>query len=585
MSEPNPEASSRAKTPRKTGSSARGKWSEERLLTSDKSALIGMDLVKLLSHPRAWNCLEESEKREILALLPPDVHPEAQILSNEPGTNIPPIPDSFVRYSNNWRDGVRQFQLDLENGRYDPKWLRQAQEARERRSEGAFDSFKEREYELFWGQKQKVHCKAPAGESARVKLGTLITEGVVQLGDVWRFYFVFGRGSGRIVIDKEARIDAINGVKLTFAIPPGERVLLRSKFHGDSKKSTPKKEEDIKVGVQTEPDAIIVSANHAPASVENAGSNETILPSNIEESPTRSSTDPHPVPTASLDEQEPENAPDFSVVIVSPAKGRNPKRTISLPETQSPMKRKRGRPLQNIHDPDNVPTSEIEKNLAIPNENQPESVSVVTPRPVLAEEIEHNTTVDAVFFQPYCASQDDSSPLSSPLSTPPASQEIEYEFTNAPINHATVDMSLDNDKTSIPEASVQVPTNSDNNLIMSTDEVIKFEKSTAIDLTNAPLKIEQDVPITAAAAEGQINEAPTSSQLTTDFATNEADEVIVPDVATPHSLIRKILEIDGRKPNGRTANAWKELRCYRNNQDMGSLFDVRETWFLQNEHD
>lgn len=103
---------------------------------------------------------------------------------------------------------MRQFQLDLENGRYDPEWLRQAQDARQRRTAGEFDDFKEREYEAFWGQKQKVVWNAPAGESARVKLGTLVTQGVVQSGDVWRFHYVFGKGADRIVVEKEARVCA-----------------------------------------------------------------------------------------------------------------------------------------------------------------------------------------------------------------------------------------------------------------------------------------------------------------------------------------------------------------------------------------
>jgi hypothetical protein len=160
----------------------------------------------LLSQPQAWNCLEETEKQEILALLPPDVHPDAQAAADDSNSKIPPIPDSFIRYSNNWRDGIRQFQLDLENGRYDPEWLQQAQDAREQRERGDFDKFKEREFEAFWGQKQKVPDGALAGESARVKLGTLIREGVILLGDIWRFHYVYGRGPGKIVIEKEARV-------------------------------------------------------------------------------------------------------------------------------------------------------------------------------------------------------------------------------------------------------------------------------------------------------------------------------------------------------------------------------------------
>lgn len=47
MSTTKPEASSRVKTPRKVA--ANRKWSEEKLLTSDKSVLINMDLVVGLS--------------------------------------------------------------------------------------------------------------------------------------------------------------------------------------------------------------------------------------------------------------------------------------------------------------------------------------------------------------------------------------------------------------------------------------------------------------------------------------------------------------------------------------------------------
>lgn len=152
--------------------------------------------------------------------MPPDVHPEAQIIPEDPNAKLPPIPDSFIRYSNNWRDGLRQFQLDLENGRYDPEWLRQAQDARDRRTAGEFDDFKEREYEAFWGQKQKVVRNAAAGESARVKLGTLVMQGLAQLGDVWRFYYVFGKGPDRIVVEKEARVcDALSTLHQRPKIP------------------------------------------------------------------------------------------------------------------------------------------------------------------------------------------------------------------------------------------------------------------------------------------------------------------------------------------------------------------------------
>lgn len=51
MSTNKPEASSRVKTPRRVA--ANRKWSEEKLLTSDKSVLIDMDLVVHLNCPSA----------------------------------------------------------------------------------------------------------------------------------------------------------------------------------------------------------------------------------------------------------------------------------------------------------------------------------------------------------------------------------------------------------------------------------------------------------------------------------------------------------------------------------------------------
>lgn len=39
-----------------------------------------------------------------------------------------------------------------------------------------------------------------------MKMGTLLDEGVIQLGDIWKFYYVYGRGPGRVVIEKEVRV-------------------------------------------------------------------------------------------------------------------------------------------------------------------------------------------------------------------------------------------------------------------------------------------------------------------------------------------------------------------------------------------
>lgn len=101
---------------------------------------------------------------------------------------------------------MRQFQVDLGAGRYDPEWLRQAAQAMKERAEGKFDKFKEEEFEQFWGQKQKLDYHVIAGESSKVKLETLIQHGVVRVGDVWKYSRVFGRKTERVFVEKEAKV-------------------------------------------------------------------------------------------------------------------------------------------------------------------------------------------------------------------------------------------------------------------------------------------------------------------------------------------------------------------------------------------
>ena len=59
------------------------------------------------------------------------------------------------------------------------------------------------------------------------------------------------------------------------------------------------------------------------------------------------------------------------------------------------------------------------------------------------------------------------------------------------------------------------------------------------------------------------------------------DEIIVTDIQGLTALSTKIIEIDGRIKEIPNGNAWKEFRSYRNNQDMGSLWEVRQAWFLR----
>lgn len=59
--------------------------------------------------------------------------------------------------------------------------------------------------------------------------------------------------------------------------------------------------------------------------------------------------------------------------------------------------------------------------------------------------------------------------------------------------------------------------------------------------------------------------------------------ISVPNITGPTPLVLEILKADGRIENlpSNYGNAWKETRCYRDNQDMGSLWELREALFLR----
>ncbi|KAJ5768942.1 hypothetical protein N7520_003501 [Penicillium odoratum] len=595
------------RTPRKAA--ARGKWSEEQLLTSDKSVLIDADLVKLLASSKAWNCLDEDEKRQILDFLPADTHPNPDPPADDPHAKIPPLPDSFVRYSNNWRDGIRQFQLDLQHGRYDPEWLRQAEEARQERENGEFESFKEREYEEFWGQKQKLDKRLAAGESGKVKLGTLVEEGAIQIGDVWRFNYVYGKGAERIVIDKETRVHEINGSKLTFVMPAGQRVFLKSviteapttalsgqedgaqemqrveldtimteepetKEVPESKEvpevplmdpNSQKKDEVQMVNESEEdiiPDARIVQGEFKIDSKERAIQQWDDVCRDREERINLLVSSPLSTPPPSLEptssQTEPQSTPQeaqskVQVVIMSPMKApcENLKRSISQPAEESPVKRKRGRPPK-------------PKTFGPQPKSEPksESVSALKEDPV-TESIHqtlHRPNVQVLVESPN-------------LEPKPEPKPDMHNIDN--IVHSTMTPSTDDLKVesiSPPDDVSQNPENTTKDLTPTTHTSASTQSNS---ISASQPKLQAAIHTTA----------PLTQPLTQDssevVSTNKAEEVFVRDVTSPRALVQEILATDGRAVGKRTANAWKEFRCYRNNQDMGSPWDIRQTWYYK----
>ncbi|KAK4137625.1 hypothetical protein BT67DRAFT_438878 [Trichocladium antarcticum] len=129
--------------PRKSARDKR--WDAPFVLTDSRSPLAMADLRAILLLPEAWDVLTQEEKQEILAKFPDDTH----IL--DAGT-----PDArpnlvSLRNDDNFRHDCARYCENLEAGRYDDEWLRQAWPAHEKHRRGDFDGFLRDEFEAEWG--------------------------------------------------------------------------------------------------------------------------------------------------------------------------------------------------------------------------------------------------------------------------------------------------------------------------------------------------------------------------------------------------------------------------------------------------
>ena len=224
----------------------------------------------------------------------------------------------------------------------------------------------------------------------------------------------------------------------------------------------------------------------------------------------------------------------LQVLIVSPrnntnSAGTTAKRTVPSPASEPPVKRKRGRPRKNPIQPKPDPEKETEA------EPQTESSSQPGPATQLAES--ERAKPDPI--------------ISSPKKILTPTKDTNFS-TPTPAKEA--------------RKSADFP---------------KFKKATTQDnpsdspLSDAP----DDLSPPTSEQEASSASKPKPILPITPFGTNE---VVVSGVRTPANLVTCLLQIDGRPKEGaRTANAWKEIRCYRKNQDMGSLFEVRQTWYFK----
>ncbi|PGH17261.1 hypothetical protein AJ80_04903 [Polytolypa hystricis UAMH7299] len=498
-------------------------WGEEKLTTSSKSRIIDIDLIKLLAKPEAWTCLDEDEKKQILALLPENIHPNAEPADPE-GENyaIPPLPESFVRYSNSWRDGVRGYQQDLQNGKYDPEWQRQAAVAMEERARGRFDKFKEDQYEEFWGQKQKLDHYVIAGDSSKVKLEELIKHGVVRVGDVWKYSRSFGKKSEKkTLVEKEVKVIESNGSSLTFAIPPGRRVFSSNGLQ-PTVSQHPKQASNNSANYAEGSVSSRMSGDSVPAS----SANETPLPTDLSQGEIpASSNDPlnalrSPTPTIMTNGHKPENAAKDA-----PPSGLAP----SVPESSiTPSE-----PVEMEIDSEETST------------NYPTTTTTTT-KPVPIRISRFTDIIDS--------SDSDSEELTEPPTDddepPPFEQTPQKPPVPKPISAAAKTL------TEQPEAELKTETEPKPEEQPRTEPDVESPNPSS----SSPPKKEEP---------SQTNKP----QLQQD--------IIFRGVTGPGGLGRKILAIDGRITDPPHGNSWKEFRCFRNNQDIGSLWEVRQALFLK----
>ncbi|EED19297.1 conserved hypothetical protein [Talaromyces stipitatus ATCC 10500] len=504
--------------PKQNAARKRGPWGEDYLMTNPKSALVHADLVRLFSNPKAWECLEEDEKRELLSRLPAHIHPNPDPDPDDPESKIPPLPESFLRYDNNWRAALRNFQSDLESGRYKPDWQKQAKQAVQERAQGKFDDYKEREFEQFWGQKQKINHGLIAGESSKVKLETLIAHGVVRVGDVWKYCRVFGAKKSGIVVEKEAKITAIDGAKLSFLVPTGQRVFLSAvgEKTEDEKIENGPFEDSKAEGEKMEID------DNQDGKIEDDKNEEKMNGKLKEEFKDDTQMDIDPSPALQLNDHTLSEAPDQPIQDESGTRynlmglfdhARQSTPGITTNDNKDDIAnalaakkgtgRKRGRPPKR-----KAPHDEVAQEWA-------------TETAVAAEVPETTETTEA-----------------GTPGHPDTSLKITDNDTNSDrIPESTSEKEQEN-------ASLATPT-------------------------------EADPPRSSTSPKADPETAPCSA---TPPAPLEAE---IHNIAGPNALMKKILEIDGRIKNPPNGNAWKEIRCYRDNQDMGSLWEVRQAWYVK----
>ncbi|KAL8649714.1 MAG: hypothetical protein Q9210_004232 [Variospora velana] len=426
-------------------------WGIDELLTSSKSRLIDIDLhgslAKYFSDESNWAQIPDSEKDFIRDLLPPHLE------LNKDGS----IPSSFWKHSSEFRLDCRNLQEDLRSGRMDPEWQRQAAQAMEERAAGKFDDFKEREFEEYWGQKQKLDSAVLAGQASRVKLEELLREGLFKVGDVWCFDYTWGRGADAVRVDKECKIVKIEGKSITLAIPSGQLKFARRLDQTTSSA----KDEALAAHEST------VAPKTQPLNSNDTGIQEAAMKNHVAEVKARSTFTPETALAKEVGGDDGNGGEGHKIV-------------HSTDQEASAEKHRESSNITGIVQAESLASTEV------------------SAPPLLGE----SSTVSSELS--------DLAP--SPDKTPSSTQPT-----------------IDDEPDPPPVATEHIPT---------------------------------------------LNERPDTLSAASEY------EVVLYTTTGMWELEKKIVKIDGRaKPGSRTASTWRAIRCRRNEQDIGSLFEIRDEYY------
>ena len=522
-----PPPSKKGRTIPKRGKAAakpkRDPYTDQDLLFSEKSKLVGVDLVvclvpftaalhltsqsdhltdhslaqKLFANPLAWDLLDDTEKQELRDLLPTKTPYDAE---GRPAAE-------FLRYNNAWRNGVRLFQEDVAEGRYEREWLEQAEQAHRERREGQFDAWKAREFEAFWGQKAHVDPARWAREMGKIPLESLVRDGEVKVGDVWEYAKTLGRGRGKFLLEKEVTIlEVLEGTMLRVVIPPGQRKKLLL-----PPTTTPTAPSDASAGTNK------IDSN-APSGSSNAVNGNALQ---------QTSNDVNG--NASNQTSNGSHTQQFGDVKVT-ASGE----PLAFPS----------RTYQN-----DAATAAISGNM------------LEVPSPANSSELSEPTSISPPSVD-LLANSSAAAPAEPPTTEPP-NESMDIDSTTTPTGQEPKAVTNDRSSSVPQEAS----------------EAIAIDK--AVTTTEGRGRRSKRVVFAAGPTE-KIAELKSKGEHsdTSAHLADEGEEPVEYVVDSLPTLEHAIIEVDGRARNfdGKGGGQWRTFRCIRDGKDRGSLWDMKERY-------